>query len=194
MTGKFITAPLNISSLDRSNWVDTEWVIITGAPSAGKTTVLKNLTSLGYICTSEVAREIVENKKVEQGDKIYVRNDEVSFQRVVTNAKLTLEASLDPNQIVFLDRGMPDSITYYRATGIDPNEAAEHCLRFKYKKIFLLERLPLVEDGIRIEDDALAQKIQEWLVQDYQSLRYEIIRVPVAPTTERVETILSHLR
>lgn len=169
---------------------NTDWAVITGAPSSGKTSVLKHLADLGYIYTSEVARTYIEEAGRSNDS---VRSNEAAFQRIVTLKKVELEASLDPNKQVFLDRGLPDSITYYRVAGLDPNEAAKSCYRFRYKKVFLFERLPFVNDGVRIEDASTSDFIQKWIEDDYRSLGYEIIFVPIMSIPERAEMVLNHL-
>lgn len=45
-------------------------------------------------------------------------------------------------------------------------------------------------DGVRVEDDSKAAQIERWLEQDYESLGYEVIRVPVVSVAERVKFIL----
>jgi predicted ATPase len=39
---------------------ETNWYVITGAPSSGKTTLLKELEELGYRVIHEVARAFIE--------------------------------------------------------------------------------------------------------------------------------------
>lgn len=169
---------------------DTNWIVITGAPSAGKSSVLRYLAELGYTTTPEVARVCVESQDKAVTD---IRSNEALFQRMVTKKKLELEASLNKGEQVFLDRGMPDSVTYYRVAGLDPNEAVNDCLRFRYKKIFLFERLVLHDDGVRNEDDETSEFIQKWLEADYYSLGYEVVSVPIMSIKLRAEFILNNL-
>lgn len=168
---------------------NTNWVVITGAPSAGKSSVLQFLAELGYTATPEIARVLVEN----QDKDTNVRGDEAAFQRMVTNKKLELEKSLNVNDQIFIDRGMPDSATYYRVAGLDPNEVTKDCLHFRYRKVFFFERLELHKDGVRNEDDATSEFIQHWLEVDYRAFGYEVIRVPVMSIELRAKLILSNL-
>jgi len=39
------------------------------------------------------------------------------------------------DEIVFFDRAMPDSITYYRVGGLDPKNVLPHCFKYKYNAI-----------------------------------------------------------
>ena len=187
----FDTTQLIDESLNKAFQDNTNWAVITGAPSSGKTSVLEHLADLGHICISEVARTYIEETGSSNDS---VRSNEASFQRIVTEKKVEIEASLDPNKQVFLDRGLPDSITYYRVAGLDPNEAAKNCYSFRYKKVFLFERLPFENDGVRIEDASTSDFIQKWLEKDYRSLGYEPIFVPIMSIPERAEMLIKHLK
>lgn len=188
MTDTFNSATISNSTTPFQN--STEWVVVTGAPSSGKSSVLKYLSELGYDTRTEVARDYFENNAATNPN---VRSDEASFQQNVTQQKLKLEKSLPLNSQIFLDRGIPDSISYYRVSGLNPNEAVYDCQHFRYKKVFLFERLPIHNDGVRIEDDATSDFIQKWLGLDYKALGYEIISVPVMSIKDRAEYIIHNL-
>lgn len=58
--------------------------------------------------------------------------------------------------VVFLDRALPDSITFRRFKGMNPDEILPECFHHPYATVFMLDRLHLQLDGIRIEDDIFA--------------------------------------
>ena len=58
---------------------------------------------------------------------------------------------------------MPDSITYYRVAGLDPNSILPLCENFRYPAVFLFERLPLQAEGCRSEDDNTASFLESQL-------------------------------
>ena len=84
---------------------------------------------------------------------------------------------------------MPDSITYYRIAGLDPRTVAEQCFKRRYARVLIFDRLPLVVDHARTEDEATADFLDEWLERDYRALGYEVVRVPVLPLEERVRIV-----
>jgi hypothetical protein len=49
------------------------------------------------------------------------------------------------------------------------------------------------KDGLGIQDDALANYLDEWLARDYSALGYSVVRVPVLPPQERLAFILGRL-
>ncbi|MDP2206918.1 MAG: ATP-binding protein [Alphaproteobacteria bacterium] len=172
----------------------TGWVVITGAPSSGKTSVIEDLRARGYAVQGEVARELIE-ECLRRGLSVEdVRRDGgKQLQQDILRIKSKREAALDPAECVFMDRGMPDSMAYFRLAGLDVAMAAQACMMFRYAAVFIFDRLPLVKDGIRAEDEAAAQKIDDMLRADYQSLGYDPIAVPVMPVTQRSDFILQAL-
>ena len=43
--------------------------IITGAPSTGKSSLINELSNMGYECFNEVSRSIIKNEKIEKINK-----------------------------------------------------------------------------------------------------------------------------
>ena len=62
-----------------------------------------------------------------------------------------------------------------------------------YKKIFILDVLPLVNDYARLENEAAQQKIHQLLTEVYEAMRFPIVHVPVLFPDERVNFILKNL-
>lgn len=172
----------------------TRWVVITGAPSSGKTSVIDDLRARGYAVQGEVARELIE-ECLRRGLTVedVRREGGQQLQRDILRIKREREAAVDPTECVFMDRGMPDSIPYFRLAGLDVAMAVQACRTFRYAAVFVFDRLPLVKDGIRAEDESLAQKIDEMLRADYKSLGYDPIAVPVMPIAQRSDFILQAL-
>lgn len=171
----------------------TEWIVITGAPSSGKTSVLMELAERGYHVEHEVARNYITDL-LKQGKKLEdIRSNEGLLQRDILTLKLGREKILHPHDRIFIDRGVPDSISYYRIAGLDPVDARRECCHFSYKAVFIFDRLPLVYDGVRSENEAVAEQLDKMLEEDYKALGYQPVRVPVLPIAERADFILRHL-
>lgn len=172
----------------------TSWVVITGAPSSGKTSVIEDLRARGYAVQGEVARELIEDCLRRGQSMADVRRDGgQQLQRDILRIKHEREAALDPAACVFMDRGMPDSMAYFRLAGLDAAAAEAASKQFRYAAVFIFDRLPLVKDGVRAEDEATAQKIDEMLHTDYAALGYTPIAVPVMPVAARSVFILQAL-
>jgi predicted ATPase len=171
----------------------TNWRVITGAPSSGKTSVINMLAQRGYATQDEVARELI-TLSISKGRSLAdIRKDASDLQKDILEVTLAREMALDLKQTVFLDRGLPDSITYFKLAGLDGFEASAVSLLFQYRAVFIFDRLPVVKDDVRTEDEAMANKIDQMLEADYRAVGYQPIRVPVLPIEQRADFVLRAL-
>ena len=168
--------------------------MITGGPSSGKTTTVNILKSRGYKTTIEDARHYIDLQRI-TGRKIEdIRRNKEVFQRTVVDLQIQQEGSLDPNEMVFLDRAIPDSLAYYRFTGLEPTEKLIKALsECSYKKVFIMDLLPLDHDYARTEDDLDQLRIDELITEVYESMSAPVVRVPVLDAEARVDFILANL-
>ncbi len=170
-----------------------KWYVITGAPSSGKTTIISRLSKIGYHTLFEAARFLID-KEISEGKSLEeIRIDEIDFQKRVLEMKINLEGKLPKDQIVFIDRGIPDTVAYYQLYGFNPKEILKVCQEKKYKKIFFLESLPFEKDYARIEDGKTSKRLSELLKRAYLDLGHEVVVVPNMPIEKRVKFILSNL-
>jgi predicted ATPase len=171
----------------------TNWYVITGAPCSGKTAVIKQLEQRGHAVIHEVARAYIDAGLVQGKTLEQIKADVWMFERHILMAKVKLEAGLARDDIIFLDRAVPDSIAYYKFCGLDPAEPLQRSRRLRYRKIFLFERLTFLTDSVRSEDETTADRLGRLIEESYQSLGYRLIRVPLASVTERTEFVLARL-
>jgi predicted ATPase len=168
--------------------------VITGGPSSGKTTTVNILKSRGYKTTIEDAGHYIDLQRI-TGRKIEdIRRNKAVFQRTVVDLQVQQEGLLDPNELVFLDRAIPDSLAYYRFTGLEPTEkllgAVAKC---SYKKVFIMDLLPLDHDYARTEDDLDQMQINELITEVYEAMAAPVVRVPVLEAEARADFILANL-
>ena len=173
--------------------VETRWCVFTGAPCSGKTTILGRFAARGYTCHREAARLYIEQEQAGGRRLQDIRKDEGQFQRSLTQTKLALEASCPPSDVVFWDRALPDSISYFRLAGLDPAELVPLCQLRHYARVFIFDRLPFVSDNSRVEDETSIKCLDQWLEQDYRDLGYDVIRVPVLDVNVREEFVASRI-
>jgi predicted ATPase len=175
--------------------INTQWIAITGAPSSGKTSVIDVLAAAGYATQPEVARELIEQKLASGQTLADIRSPENTrgLQREILARKSALEDTQNPNDIIFMDRGIPDSFAYFRQAGLDTAEVAAAAQKYSYRAVFLFDRLPIKADSVRTEDNAAAQQLEDMFLADYRAIGYDVIRVPVMPIMARTDFILQHL-
>ncbi len=172
----------------------TNWYVITGGPSSGKTTTVNLLKERGYITTFEHARHYLDTQRLKGKTIEEIRKKQREFQLGVLEMQIEQEDQISPDVLVFLDRAIPDALAYYRFLNLPVDEKLTEALRtVSYKKIFILDCLPLVRDYARTEDGAAQKKIHALLVEVYESLGFAIVQVPVLKPEERVDFILKNL-
>ena len=173
--------------------VQTNWHVITGAPSCGKTTLIDQLAAKEFQTVPETAHRLIEREMARGRTIDDLRKNWVAIQRPLVDMQLEIEDGLRASDVIFLDRAVPDLLAFRRAYGLNPNDILADCFHHRYASVFILDRLPFKEDGVRDEDGAFAACLDEWHTRDYSALGYNVVRVPVSATEERVAFILERL-
>lgn len=174
------------------------WYVLTGAPSSGKSTLLAALAARGYRTQIEAARHVIEREVARGRDLLEMRHrDAAAFQHEVLQLKLEWEAELPHDQIVFFDRGIPDSVAYYRHENIPEDVFLRDAIaKARYRRVFVLDlisRENFVLDGARSETWAGAQELDQLLESAYRELGYDVMRVPAISVDERADFVLKNL-
>jgi predicted ATPase len=167
--------------------------VITGAPCSGKTAVIDALERRGYRVIHEVARTYIDallktGLRLEQ-----IKGDKRWFEHHILYEKVRIESALAHMETIFFDRGVPDSIAYFKLAGLEVEEPLRMSTRFRYKTIFLFERLEWLEDRVRSEGEDQASQLDLLIKESYQRLGYEVIPVPIRSVRDRTDLVLAHL-
>ena len=171
----------------------TRWSVITGAPCSGKTAVIHMLQQRGYQVVHEVARALIDNELRKGKTLPEIKAAEWAFERRILMEKVRIESALKKDEIIFFDRGIPDSIAYYKLNGLDPAEPFQKSGEVRYQNVFLFERLRFLTDPVRSENEKTARRLGRLIAESYQSLGYDLIRVPLLGVEERTEFVLERL-
>lgn len=170
----------------------TNWNVITGGPCTGKTTVIELMAAKGYKTTIEHARHYIDTHKQRGKTVEEIRANKWKFQRGILEMQIEEEETLNPNDVVFLDRALPDAMAYYQFLGLEyDDDLVSMCNRYCYRTVFILDRLPLINDYARREDEEEQVRIHNLIIDVYNSFPCPVVHVPVLPPDERVEFILS---
>jgi len=102
---------------------------------------------------------------------------------------------LKGDEIVFSDRGIGDTIAYYKLAGLKiSEEKMEFARKFRYNKIFVLDFLSFYQkDKLRQESKKEQEKIHNEIIRTYEELGYSLIYVPFMSVKERVRFILERV-
>jgi predicted ATPase len=173
--------------------VQTNWHVITGAPCCGKTTLIDLLADKGFQTVPETAHLYIE-KEVALGRTINeILKNRINLQWIIIDMQLGIEHELHANDVTFLDRALPDCLTFNRFVGLNPNEILSECFHHRYASVLILDPLPFQENGVRDDDAAMVSYLDEWLARDYSALGYSVVRVPVLTPEERLAFVLERL-
>ena len=170
------------------------WYVITGAPSSGKTTTLKVLERKGYKVFYEWARIYIDGEMKKGKTLKEIRKDELAFQRKILELKVNFEKKLVKKDLVFMERGIPDSAAYMKMCGLENDKLLKRVNKScSYKKVFLMELLKYELDYARTESQEEAQILDGLLEKSYTDLGIEVTRVPKMSVEKRVKFILDNL-
>lgn len=190
-----------ITSTEKKMQIQTNWWVITGGPSSGKTTLIDRLHLMGYKTVPESTRIIIDEGIAEGKSLDEIRKDRVVFQRVVFARKEAIEETLPQSVLTFLDRGSLGDTLAYLSLSLGQQEP-DFSVDFpgkdiilktpkrRYQGVFLLDPLPFEADYARTEDEETARRIHQLLRDIYSGLGYEPIVVPVMSVEERISFIL----
>jgi predicted ATPase len=174
--------------LDLDSRIDTNWIVITGAPSSGKSSLIKKLLDMGHQVCNDVAREIIQeiNRK---------RNplDEKRKQLLIVERLLEKYSAICRKQVIFLDYGMPDNLVFQALAGFQLDLAIKAARAIRYRAVFLLEPLKIDYDGIRNLDTNMQRSIHMKILNKYMELNYRPIVIPSTDLQSRLERILIYL-
>lgn len=169
----------------------TNWNVLTGAPGSGKTTLVESLAKLNFATACEAARDcILKLLAVQQGMQPF---DQAQLQKDIFSAMEAREQNLSPEELHFFDRGLPDSMAYYRFHQLDLSELRSATQKYRYKNVFYCHELPIKNDSVRIENQNEAHLIGQYIRDAYIELGYSLIELPPVSVEERMEIILTHL-
>ena len=170
-----------------------EFVVISGGPCSGKTTIIEALDAAGHRTIPEAATELIEDPAFDG-----LRADPREFQRQVLlrqieNEKRSLEAA-EPGSVIFLDRGIGDGFGYLSYHGIEPFEELSKAWpesRERSRCVLFFESRPDYQAAShRSETPAEARRIHEILLADYRSRHDRVILIPWLPVEERLAAVL----
>jgi predicted ATPase len=173
--------------------IATAWCVITGPPSAGKTTVLDALAARGHRVVPETARAHIAELGHAPADIAASPTLQARIQHGIAARQRAVELALAPADALFLDRALPDSIAYFEQLKLATEALIASAARLRYRRVFYLQGLPLAADGLRFEDDHGARAIGDAILRAYRRLGYAPVIVPAPPRADLAEAVAERL-
>jgi len=170
------------------------WYVITGPPSSGKSTLITELSKLGYQTLNESGRLLIDQELASGKTLEEIRVDSPEFEVSWIKFQQAREKTLDSNELTFFDRGLLDCLAYFKFYNWQvPDVMKEICNQAQYKKVFLCELLEYEKDYARVESAETALAMQELFGEVYREAGYEVITLPNVSIEMRVKSILQQV-
>ena len=174
-----------------------EIIVIIGGPGTGKTTIIDGLVAKGYCCYPEISREVTLEAKKQGVEQLFLEKPLLFSKLLLEERKKQFQnASKEPHEIVFIDRGIPDVLAYMHYIGDSyPATFDTACREHTYSKIFILppwEEI-YISDNERYENFEQAKLIYNHLTETYQNYGYKLIEVPKDTMDNRILFILDEI-
>ncbi len=169
----------------------TGYFVISGGPGTGKSTLINALREASVGCFDEVSRELIIESNRNGTDLLPWRNLE-AFAAECHRRMVELLEQVEPHELCFFDRGIPDIIAYLR-NGSKPIPSELFTDGRRYTKLVFIA--PPWSD-IFINDNERPQTFNECLrlhnliLETYVELGYRVVMLPRVSVAERVWFVL----
>ena len=174
------------------------FIVFTGGPGSGKTSVINRLKALNYQCAPEVGRKVIQ-RQVEIHGTALPWADKAAFRDAMVREDINnYHAYRATQQPVFFDRSIIDCYGYSMLEGLTvSDEFMNRCHELTYwQNVFIFPPWEsiFINDAERKQDFALAVATYEEMVKAYTTFGYKLIEVPKKSVNERVEFILTKIK
>lgn len=177
--------------------VQKEIIVLLGGPGTGKSTLINELVARGFCCYPEISRQVTMKAQQEGIEQLFLEQP-LLFSQMLLEGRIEQykNALEEPDNVVFIDRGIPDVVAYMDYIGDEyPEGFVKACKDYKYTKTFILPPWEEIyqSDAERYENFDQAVKIQEHLIETYKKFGYELIEVPKDTVENRILYILDKI-
>jgi predicted ATPase len=172
----------------------SRFIVVTGGPGGGKTTLINSLGQLGFPTAPEGGRAIICEQTAIGGPALPWADTQLFFETIMSwdmRSYREAEASDGP---VFFDRGIPDMAGGYAMLGLGvPAHVRAAIAAFRYHPVVFLAppwREIYSTDTERKQSFAEAERTCQAMAAAYTEAGYELIQLPFVPLAERLRFVL----
>ncbi|MEO8665046.1 MAG: AAA family ATPase [Ignavibacteria bacterium] len=179
------------------NMLCENYIILTGAMGAGKSTVIKKLRELNVSCVDEPARQILEEQRLIKGNGVPEADPELFIELMLSRTTYQYKSLARNSGMVFFDRGMPDFIGYADLSNVNNKIYYNASKEYRFNKhVFLFsgwESIYTTDEERKMNFD-LANEFGKKIKLIYENCGYITIDVPFGETADRIEFILNKIK
>ncbi|MFC0597241.1 AAA family ATPase [Streptomyces palmae] len=174
------------------------FIVITGGPGSGKSTLIDHLREAGFSGSREAGRAIIQDQTAIGGRALPWHDPDLFAELMLSWELRSYSGAMARTAPVFFDRGIPDIIGYLRLEG-RPVPAHLHTAArtFRYhRRVFIAPPWPEIyeRDAERGQSPAEAERTYASMVATYPEYGYELVELPRLPVEERARFVTDHLR
>jgi len=177
--------------------LNSKKVVITGGPGTGKTAIITHLKAQRFMCYDEISRDVTLQARKNGVEQLFLTEPLLFSQKLLDGRKQQfLDATQSDEDLIFLDRGLPDILAYLDYKGDNyPKHFIEACHKHRYNFVFVLAPWQNIftSDSERYESFEDAIKIHHHLLKTYDRFGYQLIDVPFGSVKSRGNFILDSL-
>lgn len=173
------------------------FIVLTGGPGGGKTSLIEALADEGFRTAPESGRAVIR-EELARGGSALPWSDRAAFADAMAALdEAAYAAARAQGGVTIFDRGLPDVLGYLALCGLPaPDDLHQAALRLRYTSpVFLAPFWPDIYtgDAERRQDAAEAAETARVMRWTYQGLGYEVTDLPLAPVPKRVRFLRERL-
>lgn len=181
----------DVKVADMSDITLDQYNVVTGGPSAGKSSVLRELAVRGYRTMPEAA-QLVTDREISRGNDIDALYGTEALEQKIESVDVEIaKQARNADEPVFFDRTFIDALAYRRGFGLeDRTKFVEKELRKfdsefdAFDNVFVMDLLDIEDDYHRYEEDqSEAQRIHDTIIETYKEFVSDDIIHVIEPST-----------
>jgi predicted ATPase len=173
------------------------FVVITGGPGSGKSTLIDALAARGFARTVEAGRAIIQEQVASGGTALPWSDPRAFAERMFEWELRSYAEARKQDGVVFFDRGVPDVVGYLRLLKLAVPAHMDAAIRTHLydASVFVAPPWPdiFTQDAERKQTLDEAQRTYDALVATYAGYGYALIELPRVSVAERVAFVLGHV-
>ncbi|MGQ3673095.1 AAA family ATPase [Xanthobacter sp. TB0136] len=176
----------------------SRFVVITGGPGSGKSSLVAHLSRMGYAHAPEGGRAIIRAHMAMDGPALPWRDRQLFAELMLMWDIRSHEAhQIRGSGLVFFDRGVPDVLGYLALCGLEaPAHLRRACDLYRYSPtVFVAPPWPEIyrSDSERKQDWDEARRTCDMMCKTYEACGYNLVTLPKCPVEDRAAFVLEEL-